>query len=172
MIILSIDPGLSSGLALGERSETEPYRLVKTWQFSGGVAGMLQWLDENHDLQWDDWVCERFTPISHANYSLTLASVEPLAVEGALMARGVIDRNDTKRMRRPQEMYIFGGDTLPEKKKKAYAWLKANGMYVTGKTVGQPNADDARSAIMHGISYLVRVEKHEPTWRLLTGTVD
>lgn len=191
--ILSFDTGLSSGIALGKYSETEPYSLVKAYQFTEGVAGLCNWLSDHFEGHRQDvpghfWIndgeggwhgsfvttiiSEKFTPINHANYALTTASVEPLRCEGALVALGVMPDIPHKTWRRPSEMYIFGGDTLPEKKKRAYAWLKANGMYVTGKTVGQPNADDARSAIMHGISYLVKVEKHEPTWRLLTGTVE
>lgn len=41
--------------------------------------------------------------------------------------------------------------------------LKNLGMWPTGKTVDQPDADDARDAIRHAIRYGVNVLKHMPT---------
>ena len=112
-------------------------------------------------------VAEKFQPINHENYALTRDSVEPLRCEGALIALGVMPHFPDPTWRQPKEMYLYGGRTLAEKKKRAYAFLKANQMYVTGKTVGCKDANDARSAILHGISYASRVLKHEPTSRMI-----
>lgn len=59
----------------------------------------------------------------------------------------------------------MGGDSLAEKLKNRNAWLKEHkelGYYLTGKTVGCEDANDARSALSHCISYLRR-KKHKPT---------
>lgn len=186
--ILSIDSGMSSGFALGKFDNENPYQLVKAWQIEGGLDGLLRWLPSNPSLKPDLMdgdlyehfglngrlvqdrfvvVAEKFQPINHENYALTRDSVEPLRCEGALIALGVMPHFPHPTWRQPKEMYLYGGRTLGEKKKRAYAFLKANQMYVTGKTVGCKDANDARSAILHGISYASRVLKHEPTSRMI-----
>lgn len=188
--LLSIDPGLSSGAAVLSWDDNEPPRLEEAWQFTGGLAGFDRWWDDLRPIRALDGnlrielsgkravtvtvVCEKFQPISHSNYALTTASVEPLRIEGYLFAEGAMPDYDKteKRWRRPADQYIFGGKTLPEKKKAQHRWLKENGFYVTGSMLGAPDADDCRSAIAHGLSYLVKEVKHRPTFELVTGGKD
>lgn len=176
--ILSIDSGMSSGFALGKFDNENPYQLVKAWQIEGGLEGLLEWLKWHFtegtlgwyvDITEDELlvISEKFQPINHENYALTRDSVEPLRCEGALIALGVMPHFPHPTWRQPKEMYLYGGRTLAEKKKSAYAFLKANQMHVTGKTVGCKDANDARSATLHGISYASRVLKHEPTSRMI-----
>lgn len=184
--ILSIDPGLSSGVALGRVPEGKPYELVKAWQASGGLAGVVGWLDDLCAKQNDEWpwtamvdgrlmyleeemtiIAEKFTPLQGTGFNLTMKAVEPLRIEGALVALDVMPDYPDPRWRRPQEMYSYGGNSLKEKKALGRKFLKDNGMYVTGKTVGQPDADDARSAIWHGISYAAKVLKSKETFQMI-----
>ena len=111
-------------------------------------------------------ISEKFTPLQGKGFAQTLDSTLPLVCEGVLIAYGIMPVYDSneKRWRRPASMYLYGGGNLAEKKKAGRAFLKKNGLDVTGKDVGQPDSDDARSAIWHGLSYLVQVAKHEPTW--------
>lgn len=187
--VLSIDPGLSSGVALGKFSDTKPYSLVDGWQFDRGVQGMIDWLYTHleHDPdfagggRWDfgmregpyikylehgrlDWVCERFVPLAGRGFSLTVDAMEPVAIEGALMALGIIDRNDPTRMKRANEQYFVGGKTKPEKRKRLKRFLKATDNYRFGKDLGAPDNEDFVSAVAHGISYVMRVLHHKPTF--------
>ena len=45
--VLSFDPGVSTGVALLGYNEVEPAYLIKAWQFSNGVSGLLSWLGEH-----------------------------------------------------------------------------------------------------------------------------
>ena len=187
--ILSIDPGKSSGIALGVIGGNKPYDLVKAWQVEGGVVGLSEWLYDNfvsrsetdHD-HWNFWeleqggldarVCsEKFTPLQNKGFAQTLDSTEPLRCEGALIALGVMPDYPAHEWRRPQVMYLYGGKTLAEKKKRGKDFLKSRGMYLTGKDVGRKDANDALSATWHGISYAAQILKHAPTFRAISDWV-
>lgn len=73
-----------------------------------------------------------------------------------------------KRWRDPSLQYLVGGKDLADKKKRQHRFLKESGFYVTGKQFGTPDADDARSAIAHGLAYLARELRHEPTFQMMT----
>lgn len=185
--ILSFDPGKSSGIALGHLSSRSPYRMIRAWQLEGGEKAITEFVRENLWDQEYGFVCydnigldsrdvvtisEKFTPLQHKGFNLTLDAVEPLVCEGALRAFGVMPRYPNKRWRRPQDMYLYGGNTLVEKKKAGRKFLKDNGMYLTGKSVGCKDAHDAQSAIWHGISYAVKVLQHRPTFDMVSDWLD
>jgi hypothetical protein len=192
--ILSIDPGLSTGVSLLGYNGNAVW-LEGSWQFGEGVTGFMNWFyDHTYDYMegpqtfiggksnprigdpYRDWrdiitiVGEKFQPISHANYALTTASVEPLRVEGAMIALGLMPdyTAEEKRWRAPTLQYVAGGKSKPEKKKRLHQMLKDTDFYRTGKDLGAPDADDFRSATGHGLAYLARELKHKPTFELLT----
>lgn len=184
--VLSIDPGKSTGIALGVFSETEPYRLRNVAQWEGGLIRLRDEfnrtrgrLDESLATLFglsgvrvqDRWttICEKFTPLQNQGFNLTLDAVEPLRCEGWLVGEGWMPDYPDPTWRRPASMYKYGGKSLPEKKKRAYAFLKDSGMHITGTTVGQPDAFDARSATLHGISYVIDVLEHKPTFDLVAS---
>ena len=105
------------------------------------------------------FLVEKFNARGSANkrFSYTTKSLEPLRVEGALIARDV-----PITWVQPQQQYGFGGKDKAEKKKRQHAWLKENGYYVAPKAVGSKDADDVRSALAHAILWLRR-QKHQPT---------
>ena len=52
--ILSIDPGLSSGVALLSYTDDTTPKLVKAWQFKGGADALNTWIDDHFDMDgWD-----------------------------------------------------------------------------------------------------------------------
>ena len=203
--LISIDPGMSSGIAVGTYSDTEPFQLTHVFQIEGGLKGFVKnvrLIEEEYALWgslhigrksfnlWDtlysgcvcgsedddcdcpfdvaeeygDVICEKFTPRPNGKGGLTLASVEPLRIEGHLVGSGVMPDYPDKAWRQPSSQYFMcptRGMTLPEKKKAANRWLKENGFYFTGKDVGCKDADDARSATLHALSYLRKF--HRPT---------
>ena len=183
--VLSYDLGKSSGVALLAYNETEPVRLVKAWQFGNGVQGLLDWLENHYPnsgwllpyspdseaerLFWSSEVVvvsEKFTPLQGKGFAQTLDSTLPLVCEGVLIAYWIMPVYDSKekRWQRPNTMYMYGGSTLAEKKKRAREFLKKHGLYVTGKGLGAPDNNDAVSAILHGIAYVVKTLEHRPTW--------
>lgn len=169
--LLSIDPGTSSGFALGYFSDDEPYRLVQAFQVTGGAVGLRDFLlsialysstehRPSYDVEPRVTICEKFT----ARQPLTRKMEEALKAEGWLEAERRMPRHADKPSLwgDPAAQYFAGGKDKAEKKKRQHAWLKEHDLYVTGSMVGQPNADDARSAIAHAIAYLRRID-HRPT---------
>lgn len=184
--LISLDPGLSTGVICGTYSDTEPFRVTHAFQIEGGVEGVLggfstsyEWLGEDtllfvhlpgleSPIEVSDEVtvlAEKFTARGSANagFSYRTDALEPLKIEGAILALGVKPIWVS-----PQQQYFLGGESKAGKLKNRNAWFKEHkdlGYYITGKDVGCKDANDARSALAHCISYLRR-EKHLPTLSL------
>lgn len=120
-----------------------------------------------------DVIAEKFTARATKGFSYRTDALEPLRCEGALIALGIMPDYDVseKRWLDPNHQYIVGGKDKADKKKRQHKFLKDSGFYVTGKQLDSPDADDARSTIAHGISYLARVKKHEPSYNLISTWV-
>lgn len=172
---LTIDPGMSTGVCLFDWSDEFGFRVVMRWQFQGGAEALRMFLT-HHGLEVRGWnqmyfqgepldnlIVEKFTPRTHEGFSLTLKSVEPLRGEGVLIGMGL---NAHISWRQPSQQYFSGGDSLPDKKKRSREFLKLHDFYITGKPLGQKDADDAISATLHSIAWL-RSIKHMPTLREL-----
>lgn len=171
---LAIDPGMSNGLCEFTWGDDEPFKPIRLLQFSGGAPMLAKVLDKlNVCVTGDDemamdsralhaLVVEKFTPRSAragAEFSLTRASAEPLRGEGVLIGRGL---ERFIQWGEPSQQYFMGGESLPDKKKRAREFLKLHGLYLTGSMVGQQDADDAISAELHAIAWLRR-QRHAPT---------
>lgn len=186
--VLAFDPGVSSGVALATYSDDEPFDLVEAWQFGGGVQGLLDWIEEN--LVQENWlvpayvkvndfgaplgrttiVCEKFVPRS----ALTLKGSIPLVGEGVLIGRGLMPPYDPQidTWQAPARQYTpFGGKDLADKKKTARAQMKRLGFYKMPRDLGTPDSDDALSASLHALSYVLHTKKHRPTFDLISGDV-
>lgn len=116
-------------------------------------------LNRDEEVEAPTVLVEKFNArgAGNAGFSYTTASLEALRVEGAILAFGI-----GPTWVQPRQQYILNGKTTAEKKKRAHAWLKSNGYWIAPKTLGTKDADDARSALLHVISYLRR-NKHKPT---------
>ena len=221
--ILSIDPGLSTGIALIGYSDDAPPTLDGAWQFSGGVAGLLDWVETHHRGSWydDEWgttfaptirpsgslfgdvlylddetnthytedgdeveviynrknvtiIAEKFTARNTRGFSYTTASLEPLRGEGALIALGLMPdyTPKEKRWRAPVLHYVVGGESKAQKKARLHRFLKDSDFYRTGKDLGAPDADDARSAMGHGLAYLAREVGNKPAYDLVSNWIE
>lgn len=181
--ILSIDPGVSTGIALLEYLPDEAPELVTGWQFKGGVGALKEWLPENlgvYGVAGDgEWVwaeepilviAEKFTARATKGFSYTTASLEPLRCEGLLIGSDFMPDYSPaeKRWRDPGLQYLVGGKDKADKKKRQHAFLKDSGFYRTGKQLDAADADDFRSACAHGLAYLAREVKHKPTFELIS----
>lgn len=221
--LLSIDPGVSTGVALLAYEDNSAPELVQAWQFTGGMTGLLAWIQTMwREAGWDDYwdapryaglrgdgidvpdelstewmtqtnpefdaddagspyelevppnlivVAEKFTARATSGFSYTTSSLEPLRCEGALIAKGLMPdyKASEKRWRDPGLQYLVGGKDKADKKKRVHAFLKDIGFYRTGKDFGTPDADDARSAMAHGIAYLARELHHKTSYDLMTN---
>lgn len=180
--LVSIDPGLSSGITVGTFSATEPWQLQETYQVEDGLKGLTRFLQLTNDgadyftlngvkHKYMDtiFVCEKFTPRPNPTGGIPLKSVEPLLCEGYLVSQGVIPyyehdtpNGGTNRWRAPINQYFAGGNSLGDRKKRANSFLKRHELYRTGKQVGCKDAHDANSATLHSLGWL-RTVKHLPT---------
>lgn len=186
--LISIDPGMSTGVIVGTYSDDTPFELTHAFQIEGGVEGFLDNVSTPENGYGDQLVnvklpgpggvratfgeevevtvlAEKFTARGSANtgFSYRTEALEPLRVEGAILALGI-----NPIWVSPQLQYFVGGESKAEKLKNRNAWFKEHrdlGYYITGKDVGCKDADDARSALAHCISFLRR-EKHLPTLSL------
>lgn len=172
--VLSFDPGLSTGVALLAVPDDSPAYVVQGWQFTGGAVALLEWVSSHRELLDSvDHVCvEKFKPINHSNYALTLASVTPLVCEGVLLATGIIPTYpEWVGFRKPGDHYVVGGKNLADKKKRLRAFLKDTGNYRMPKELGTPDSDDFASAAGHAFAYAMKVLNHRPTFDLVRGYV-
>lgn len=172
--LLAIDPGKSTGIVLGEYGDEQPWTRIGYWQVAGGIGGFLEWCFNHWSNTGIFWlndetsmevigVCERFIPLSGGGFAQTSDSVEPVRIEGALIALGLMpaDYSD-KRWQRPASMYTQGGSNKAERLRASRAFLKSHDLLLTGKNVGQKDADDAISATLHSLAYMRKI-KHAPT---------
>lgn len=200
--LVTIDPGLSSGITIGTYSETEPYQRTHAFQIEGGLKGFLSRFSYDYDseyctnyltINWPEnlrgrekdlyaffhsssnsdheveFIVEKFTPRPNGGGSgLKLSTVEPLRIEGALIALGIVDDYVQGRQNpqwvQPSAQYFAGGKSLPEKKKASREFLKKHDLHLTGKMVGCKDADDAISATLHSIGYMRQI-RHLPSLR-------
>jgi hypothetical protein len=152
-MLLSLDPGKQTGIALGYFGDNHPYELIKVWQISDGITGFLKWWNSEGvmNIKFREWqyksesiiVCEKF--ILRSNQFV--ADTEPLLIEGALQAL----------WHYPIIWQQRSDKTLVED-----STLKAHGLWHTGKQVGWKDARDTNDAIIHALGYLKK-NKHVPT---------
>lgn len=186
--LISIDPGQSTGVVIGTYSEHLPFTLMHAFQFEGGTKGFLENVGvsrngyddlcvrfkgalDTGDLVVGDEIentviAEKFTARGSGNgFSYRTDALEPLRVEGALLAMGL-----NPEWRQPPKQYFMApaGTPLNEKKKLAHKWLKDKGLYIAPKDVGCKDANDARSAALHAIAWL-RDQRHTPTLKAYFG---
>lgn len=122
-----------------------------------GVFGTIKDYYVNGDTS-ITYLVEKFTArgAAAAPFALRTEALEPLRIEGAILAMGI-----TPTWVSPPQQYFLPGKDKAEKKKRQHAWLKENGFYIAPKDLGTKDADDARSATAHAISWLRKF--HKPT---------
>lgn len=177
--LLSIDPGMSTGIVLGRFEDNTEYERLEFWQVEGGLPGLRAWLDIHFNETDSGWwkfrdifpyviesyevtiVCEKFIPWP-APRSFKLNELEPIRIEGVIE-----DRFDPEVVWQPATaMVLAGGDTKPQRKRNSDDVLRRMGLWTTGKDVGMKDSNDVNSAQKHAIAYLKNIG-HEPTKRFL-----
>lgn len=174
--LLTIDPGMSTGIVLGQFTEATPYERIGRWQIEGGLEQLAWWVmyHFDDDLGWWSFskenagfhvtdvvvVCEKFVPLP-APRTFKTQELEPIRIEGALQMA-----LETVVWQRAGAMVLAGGDTPAKRKRASDDVLRRLGLWSTGSQIGMKDANDVNSAQKHAIAYL-RSIKHEPTMRFL-----
>jgi len=137
-------------------------------QVKGGVSGFRGLVTRLQEYEGATWISEKFSPRPGA-FGQGLDSTLPLVCEGVLIDRDLLPEYTPgeKRWRRPIDQYAFGGNDKKSRKRMQHAALRDLGYYVTGKTLDSPDADDARSALAHGLAYLAR-NGHKATYEMIS----
>ena len=141
MLILSLDPGGTTGVAAINYEEDQAPQIVRTWQIQNGLKGFLDFhWDELEDWNFDEIVCESFT----LREGVRGVDLSPTYVIGALEA---LYPTTTIHYQAPSQKPLCDDERL----KKINMHEKA-----------RPHANDA---VRHAIIYL-RNKLHSPTLKL------
>ena len=152
--ILSIDPGLITGLSIGYYSNTEGYSLERAWTRSFQHLSDDLW---NRDFPAGVLtVIERFVPQSGAEYTLKEDDLAGVEVIGMLKHR--LDHPEKIAWRTRNQKSIAGS---PEKSDQI---LKDHGLWQTGSMVDWHDGRDVNDSILHALGYLKDIN-HIPTLR-------
>lgn len=152
--ILSIDPGLITGLSFGYFTDEEGYTLEEAWtrDFQGLSDDLWNDLLPRNAVK----VVERFVPQSGAEYTLKEDDLAGVEVIG--MLRHALDYPPQINWRTRGQKSIAGS---PEKSDQI---LKDHGLWQTGTLADWHDGRDANDSILHALGYL-KDTNHIPTLR-------
>ena len=155
--LLSIDPGRSTGIALGFYDSITPYRLVGRWNVLGGVEGFIHWWGTT-EILFDEIVAESFVLDPDNKFS---ADLTPVQIEGVLI--NLLWSSDLSIIWQPRtdkaglKPYPRNCMTSTQRQRFRFDFLDQFGLFAAGAA-----NDDSNDAITHGLVHLKRV-KHMPT---------
>lgn len=161
--LLSIDPGLNSGIALGYFDAITPYRLLDRWQVHDGVPGFLRWSDSFGWTEVDVLVVEKFILDPSNNFT---ADLTPVALEGVIQTvlheRG-IDLPIAWQPRTDKAILTGYPKTAVKKVQRQrvrFNFLKRFGLFVPGT-----ENDDSNDAVCHALIYLKKTGHYATAFR-------
>lgn len=151
--VLSLDPGGTTGWALGKYSDTDPLTFVDGGQIDDGVAGFVKWFRDTRN--WCPPAGEIGMTIVSESFTLRPGvkspDLTPVRIEGALTA---LLGPDMVVYQQPARKAQVGDERL-----------KRNGLWIPG----QRHQMDAR---IHGLAYMLSL-MHGPTihayWPMVEG---
>jgi hypothetical protein len=174
--VMTIDPGMTTGLVLAHYGELEPLTILGKYEIEGGWNGL------KHDVNFrtgmldaDEIVCEKFSPLPRV---FRLNELEPLRIEGGVdaLADEVFYGDGTIRTvpiywQVPGAMNIAGtnngGSTRAQKaaanKRAADDVLRAAGLWsLPSDSPEHGDSNDINSAMKHLVAHMRRIG-HAPT---------
>ena len=164
------DPGVSTGIVTGWFNDTHHYEPRSVWQVPGGQDVLMDWLDK-HPIESLGQIIgsEKFIPRPIPGGSHTLESTYPLVQEGLLVGRGYMPPYPRGNWQPASSQLLVHGDSSAESKKLTDDLLRRLGLWLTGRYVAQPDANDANSTTKHILFFLSRTLKHKPTLEWMYG---
>lgn len=155
-VLVSIDPGMETGIFIGHFSSRTPLTPVGWVQVQGGFDGVERWIDESPLIDIAQRVVfERFTP-RPMERSYKRDELEALVIEG--LVRRV--RKHELHFQPPTAMNLGGEPQAARKLLKKLNWWQ------TGRMVGSGDANDANAATLHAIAHMRHI-KHAPTIEMI-----
>lgn len=152
MRLLSIDPGVTTGFALGHYDDETPWTLDEVWVTHEGIHGFAEWFWNHGDYPlsptYDAVVMETFVLRDNG----FLASLDGVEIIG--FAKGM----DFVTRWQPRTAKSFSRTD----KKAADNLLKRHDMWHTGKQVGHKDGRDVNDAIIHALAFMKHSD-HRPT---------
>ncbi len=156
-LLLSIDPGLNSGVALGYYDAITPYRLLERWQVHGGLVGLLAWWEREQPV-FDEIVVEDFILDPRNQFS---ADITPLLIKGAIIGKMFPHDNEIVFQPRTDKSVLVGyppeAITKSARQRVRFLFLARFGLFKPGT-----ENDDSNDAICHALIYLKK-RCHEPS---------
>lgn len=156
-LILSVDPGGNTGVALGFYDSTTPYRLVERWQVHGGLDGFIRWI-EHECPDYDEVVVERFIFSPDEAADFVGVPIEGVVAWDAHRRRARVFWQD-RRNKGDLIGYSAGATTKVKRQRERFDFLDRFGMFRAGT-----ENDDSNDAIVHAIVNL-KARRHMPTMR-------
>jgi len=162
MKIVSIDPGLNTGAAVGYCDAITPYRLLERFQIHAGEEGFSNWIAEGHLADADVIVVEKFILANNEFVADTI----PLILEGMLIGAqlfgdGVVADVPIIWQPRTDKSVLTGypaaAKTKAQKQRVRFDFLDRFGMFKAGT-----ENDDSNDAITHALIWAKRA-KHYPS---------
>lgn len=162
--ILSVDPGLNTGVALGYYDATTPLQVLERWQIHRGLDGFIQWMQGGW-MAPDEVVVEKF--IGNPEEVGDLSGVP---IEGALAWQAALDGSTVLWHDRTDKGLLCGypaeAATKAQRQRVRFDYLDRFGLFMPGT-----ENDDGNDAVTHLIVSLRR-RRHMPTLRWLSGRGD
>lgn len=168
-LLLSVDPGKSTGIALGYYDAITPYLLLERWNVLGGLEGFIDWWDAAHykdgplsggmhEHQYD-LVVEQFRLDSRNEFTADLA---PVQIEGAIVAKnGSTYCRPIVWQPRTDKAVLTGYPkdcvTKTQRQRHRFDFLERFGLFAAGS-----RNDDSNDAVCHALIFLKRA-KHAPS---------
>jgi hypothetical protein len=142
--ITGSDPGVATGWAWGDYSDTQPFELEGAWITADFKKSCSYW----HDEYGDELVVERFV-LRNRGF---VPNIEGVKLEGVI--------EDTWEQHF-KDIY-WQTPSFKGKAGEMDAVLKRIGMWQTGKMVGHKDGRDANDAIIHILKRMI-IKRHIPT---------
>jgi len=155
--LLTIDPGRSTGIALGFYDAITPYRLIERWNVLGGVAGFIHWW-KTTDISFDEIVIESFVLDPDNKFS---ADLTPVQIEGMIMA--LLYGSGLSLVWQPRtdkaglKPYPKDCTTSTQRQRFRFDFLDQFGLFAAGAA-----NDDSNDAVTHALVHLKRL-RHMPS---------
>lgn len=155
--LLSIDPGLNTGIVLGFYDAVTPYRVLERWQVHHGPAGFIQWFESARGTRVDEIVVEKFIYDASAD----AADIIGVPIEGMCMLiaheRGIPVIWQTRADKGALVGYPDAAVTKAQRQRVRFDFLDRIGMFKPGT-----ENDDTNDAVTHALVSLRR-RRHIPT---------
>ncbi|MDF2506277.1 MAG: hypothetical protein K0Q52_136 [Microbacterium sp.] len=158
-LILGVDPGGNTGVALAYYDATTPVQILDRWQVHNGVEGFIDWLESGVCEIPDEIVYEKFLYDEEADG----ADFVGIPIEGVLAwwARKIGARLIVQTRFSKGELvgYPPAAKTKAQRQRVRFDFLERHGMFKAGT-----ENDDSNDAITH-IVVSLRKRRHVPTMK-------